>query len=100
MTPTTGDSEGDQDYDLMTPEQLEERFGSTVQERTITVGDSDAEHIVGNGSCSSGWCGNGLPEPCECGGLVHGSFGDENADGDYYWLWYKCDQCGSTDNPF
>lgn len=65
---------------------------------TITLGETDTEHIVGNVSCTEGWCGgtSGHPEPCEregCEGLVHAEFGDESYEGDY-WLYTKCDVCG------
>lgn len=52
------------------------------------------EHIVGDKGCSECW--QDYPKTCDCGGLIHASFGDENADGDYY-LNYKCDKCGSTE---
>ncbi len=50
------------------------------------------EHEIGNEKCES--C---LREPiyCKCGGLIHNVFGDESYLYDY-WLFYKCDKCGST----
>ena len=56
-------------------------------------------HIAGDPDCTGGWCdgGNGrYPKPCECGGLIHADWGDENWDGDY-WLWTKCDVCGESE---
>jgi hypothetical protein len=54
-------------------------------------------HTIGDPKCHVCW--NGRANPCECGGLVHNEFGDENYDGDY-WLSYLCEKCGSTDGPF
>jgi len=56
-------------------------------------GEGLYEHEIGDKDCCEGWCGNAYPEKCECGGLIHADFGDENSDGDY-WLHTKCDQCG------
>ena len=58
-------------------------------------GESIYEHEIGNEKCSAGWCDNGLrwPKPCQCGGLIHADFGDEDADCNY-WLYKKCDKCG------
>jgi len=52
------------------------------------------EHEIGNMECDTCW--GGYPKQCECGGLIHATFGDENSDCDY-WLYYECDKCGSTD---
>jgi len=54
------------------------------------------DHARGDPKC--GQCWTLFPEPCKCGGLIHGQFGDEDADCDY-WLYYACDKCGSTDRP-
>ena len=48
-------------------------------------------HVKGDKDCDGCWAG--YPKECECGGLVHAEFGDENFDGDY-WLIYLCDRCG------
>lgn len=53
--------------------------------------DAKAAHDVGGEDCTSCW--PGYPARCECGGLVHAHFGDENSDGDY-WLEKCCDKCG------
>ncbi|MFH0976819.1 MAG: hypothetical protein V1874_13625 [Spirochaetota bacterium] len=58
--------------------------------------DEEDNHEIGNTNCSKCW--NGYPIKCDCGGLIHASFGDENSEYDY-WLYYKCDKCRSTDNP-
>jgi hypothetical protein len=53
-------------------------------------------HTVGDATCETEWCngGNGgYPKRCKCGGLIHAAFGDEHYEG--YWLYEKCDQCGS-----
>lgn len=55
----------------------------------------DYNHIVGNNECTEGWCGSDYPKNCECGGLIHADFGDENLDCDY-WVHEKCDKCGKT----
>lgn len=50
------------------------------------------EHVMdATGECDACW--KGYPRPCECGGLVHASFGDEDYDGDY-WLYKLCSLCG------
>ena len=54
------------------------------------------EHQVSNKECPDCW--SSFPVECECGGLIHAGFGDENRVGDY-WLYYKCDKCGSTEPP-
>lgn len=60
--------------------------------------DGDEDHRVGDETCDAGWC-NGhqgsydYPRRCQCGGLIHADFGDENSDGDY-WLFERCDRCG------
>lgn len=53
-------------------------------------------HIRGDKDCG-GCFGWPIEKPCECGGHIHTEWGDEDWDG--YWLYYMCDQCGSTDNP-
>ena len=56
------------------------------------VGECD-DHQRGDQQCARCW--PGYPQPCACGGQVHASFGDENADMDY-WLYYACDRCGAN----
>jgi hypothetical protein len=53
-------------------------------------------HRIGDKNCEEGLCGvrDDYPMACECGGLIHADFGDENCDGDY-WLYIKCDKCGT-----
>lgn len=52
------------------------------------------EHVVGDKECSVGWCcTSGYPEPCECDGLIHAEFGDEDYDCNYS-INTKCDKCG------
>ena len=52
-------------------------------------------HNIGDVACPQCW-GYHDPKPCECGGLIHTEFGDEDGDCNY-WLYYKCDKCGSTE---
>lgn len=52
--------------------------------------DGNSEHEIGNAECPDCW--SGFPVSCECGGLVHAEFGDEDADSNY-WLHRKCDKC-------
>lgn len=63
-------------------------------------GDFLHDHVVGDISCTAGWCGGqGYPKACEepeCAGLVHADFGDEDASGDY-WCYTKCDVCGERE---
>ena len=67
---------------------------------TIKVGERgcEEEHEIGNEKCEVGWCGRtfGYPKRCECDGLIHAAFGDENRDCDY-WLYTKCDKCGKEE---
>lgn len=65
---------------------------------TMPLGDADLlyQHVVGDSTCTEGWCGTEYPKECPCGGLIHASFGDESGDG--YWLYTKCDQCGCTED--
>lgn len=53
------------------------------------------EHDGGLDNCRACW--EGYPKICECGGLVHADFGDENENGDY-WLTKQCDNCGESHN--
>lgn len=48
------------------------------------------DHQKNNPECPACW--RGFPVPCECGGLIHAEFGDENANGDYYLI-YRCSKC-------
>lgn len=71
-----------------------------IRDKEIIHPDSsmDYSHVIGNKKCNEGWCNKGshYPIECECGGLIHADFGDENRDGDY-WLYTKCDKCGGTE---
>ena len=60
----------------------------------MLLGDSSDEHKIGDMGCSECW--RDYPKLCECKGLIHASFGDENYDGDY-WLYTKCDKCGERE---
>lgn len=59
--------------------------------RQFTFGNAVAPHTVGDADCPICWK---PPRPCWCGGLEHSEFGAENADGSY-WLYVRCDECGS-----
>jgi hypothetical protein len=73
----------------VTPKETDDEW------QTFQVGDMDYNHEIGNDKCSKGWCdgGSNYPDQCDCGGLIHADFGDENCDCDY-WLYRKCDRCG------
>jgi len=66
--------------------------------RTFQIGDIDYKHEIGNAKCECGWCdgGDNYPKKCECGGLIHADFGDEDSDCNY-WLYTKCDKCGESE---
>ena len=49
------------------------------------------DHVENDEHCDGCW--SGYPRKCECGGLIHAEFGDENYDMDYYLIYY-CDKCG------
>ena len=52
------------------------------------------KHKIGDKDCSMGWCSCiGWPHKCECGGLIHAEFGDEDMEGNYYLI-TVCDKCG------
>jgi len=51
-------------------------------------------HLIGDKECKECW--SGYPKKCECGGLIHASFGDEDCD-ENYWLYTKCDKCGESE---
>lgn len=59
----------------------------------MSLGDTGDEHEVGNPKCEEGWCGGsyGFPKPCDCGGLIHASFGDAHFGG--VDLIERCDKC-------
>ena len=70
-------------------------------EPTIDVsGEGMYAHKIGDINCREGWChsGEGFPKPCKCGGLIHADFGDEDMDCNY-WLYKRCDRCGSRGEP-
>ena len=50
-----------------------------MNKETFRFGESDSDHVVDDEDCEACW---GNPERCECGGLIHTEFGDENSDGD------------------
>ena len=53
-------------------------------------------HEIGNKDCQEGWCSTDYPKPCECGGLIHAEFGDEDFDCNFT-LFTKCDKCGESE---
>lgn len=59
-------------------------------EMFLPIEGSD-KHNKGRNNCTVGWCGNGYPKECVCGGLLHAYFGGEDNTG--YWLNIKCDKC-------
>ena len=62
--------------------------------KTFSFGEDDYEHRIGDKECDEGWCnGYTFPMPCQCGGLIHANFGDEDSDCNY-WLYKACDKCG------
>lgn len=60
----------------------------------MLLGDGQDRHAVGAEDCAACW--RGYPEVCDCGGLIHASYGDESASGDY-WLYTRCDRCGESE---
>ena len=57
-----------------------------------TYAEMNGHHESGDHTFCPG-CWSGYPKKCECGGVVHAEFGDEDQDSDY-WLSYACDKCG------
>lgn len=62
----------------------------TTEERTFVYGEGFHEHTRGDEACEGCW--KSSPCRCECGGLVHGQFFEE--DWDSVFLAYYCDRCG------
>ena len=60
----------------------------------ITENDVKVEHEKGNKDCPECWDKETLL--CQCGGIIHTDFGDENSDGDY-WLYKTCENCDDPD---
>ena len=54
---------------------------------------ADEIHSVGDPQCPG--CLEEYPEPCECGGLIHGSGQRDGEDG--MILITRCDACGRTE---
>ncbi len=77
--------------------EYEKMKESSLQEINILkdkiIIDGYSIHKVGDSNCDECW--EGYPVKCECGGLIHACFGDENGSGDY-WLYFKCDICEDT----
>lgn len=66
-------------------------------EQKVIIGEGKFEHKAGDKECSMGWCNVvGWPKECQCGGLIHAEFGDEDMDCNYF-LYTKCDKCGAED---
>ena len=50
-------------------------------------------HTTGDTGCNVSFCGDGVyPKPCNCGGLIHCEFIDEDWDGCITRK--ECDTCG------
>jgi hypothetical protein len=63
--------------------------------KLFTVGE-EVEHVSGNHGCPE--CVDGYPEPCRCGGLIHGaSTGETDTDGNPV-LVTACDACGRSED--
>jgi hypothetical protein len=58
---------------------------------SMLLGDTNDEHIINDKECVICW--SGYPIQCECGGLIHATFGDEDSDCNY-WCYTQCDKCG------
>ena len=61
--------------------------------RLLALGD-DPMHVVGDAGCPR--CVEGYPEPCPCGGLLHGGAGEADAEGTE-WPDTLCDRCGRSE---
>jgi hypothetical protein len=61
---------------------------------TFSMGD-DIRHRKGDAQCPG--CAAQFPEPCQCGGLVHATAGEEEDDEGNFALSTRCDQCGRSD---
>jgi hypothetical protein len=55
--------------------------------------NEEADHHVGDLACPA--CSDESPEPCPCGGLMHGVATDDTREGTA-WATTKCDRCGRS----
>jgi hypothetical protein len=63
--------------------------------KLFTVGE-EVNHRAGDHECPE--CYEEYPEPCRCGGLMHGaSTGEEDEDGNVR-LVTACDRCGRSED--
>ena len=62
---------------------------------TITL--EGVEHVIGDDTCRQDWCNTiNYPKRCECGGLIHAAYIDEDYEGNLH-LKTECDICGEPD---
>jgi hypothetical protein len=62
--------------------------------RFLTLG-TDVDHRVGDHGCPA--CVESYPEPCRCGGLIHATLGEPDAEGTPVFL-TACDVCGRSED--
>jgi len=65
-----------------------------VMKRFFVIGD-EIGHVVGDAECAQ--CPEDYPEPCPCGGLIHGALGEEDP-GQAEWPATRCDRCGRAED--
>ena len=56
--------------------------------------NEEANHHVADPACAA--CSDEYPEPCPCGGLMHGMATDNTREGTA-WETTKCDRCGRSE---
>lgn len=52
----------------------------------------EENHVAGDPGCN--WCEEGFPIPCECGGLIHAQFSQDDEGQVTIDLTLSCDTCG------
>jgi hypothetical protein len=60
---------------------------------TFFAVEDQPDHHVGDGGCPA--CSEQYPQPCACGGLMHGVVTDDPQAGTA-WTATRCDQCGRS----
>ena len=62
---------------------------------TFTITTETVHHIA-DGQCPT--CLEEYPEPCRCGGLVHGELGEEQDTDGNFLVATRCDRCGRNED--
>jgi hypothetical protein len=75
------------------PVAVSPRLRRSLMTKMFAVNE-EADHHVADPACAA--CSDEYPEPCPCGGLMHGVATDDTREGTA-WATTKCDQCGRSE---